>query len=154
MEDNPSITTYHLIGPAMRNCEMEPFGAIDKCSCENRESQRIACDLYGTLVKSRSSFPYFMLVAFEAGGILRSVLLLLASPFAWLLYHCVSESAGIKLLIFVTFAGLQVTKLLNPHHQLAPTGIRCSVLGQATKQASLLLPLALNRGSRNGRLCV
>lgn len=107
----------------MRNCEMEPFGAIDKCSCENRESQRIACDLYGTLVKSRSSFPYFMLVAFEAGGILRSVLLLLASPFAWLLYHCVSESAGIKLLIFVTFAGLQVTKLLNPHHQLTPTGL-------------------------------
>lgn len=52
-----------------------------------------------------------MLVAFEAGSVVRAAILLLSSPIAWLIYHCISESAGIKLLIFVTFAGLRVTRI-------------------------------------------
>nr|POE50941.1 glycerol-3-phosphate 2-o-acyltransferase 6 [Quercus suber] len=50
-----------------------------------------------------SSFPYFALVAFEVGGILRLLFLLLATPLAGLLYYFVSESAGIQVLVFATF---------------------------------------------------
>lgn len=87
------------------------FQSLEKCSTENRERQSIACDLYGTLVRSRASFPYFMLVAFEAGSVLRAIILLLSSPVAWFIYHCISESACIKLLIFVTFVGLRVKEI-------------------------------------------
>lgn len=87
------------------------FPMLENCSTEGRGKQSIACDLYGSLVRSRSSFPYFMLVAFEAGSVLRAVILLLSSPVAWFTYHCISESAAIKLLIFVTFAGLRVKKI-------------------------------------------
>lgn len=77
-------------------------------------------DLDGTLVRGRSSFPYFMLVAFEAGGVLRSVLLLLAAPLAYILYHFVSEAAGIKLLIFVTFSGVKAKKIESVSRAVLP----------------------------------
>lgn len=86
----------------------DPFDTIDKCSDKGRSKQTVVSDLDGTLLRSRSSFPYFMLVAFEAGGVARAFVLLLCSPLCWLLYHCVSESIGIRLLIFVTFAGLKI----------------------------------------------
>jgi phosphoserine phosphatase len=52
-----------------------------------------------------------MLIAFEAGSPLRAAILLLLSPLAWLVYNFVSESAGIKILIFVSFAGLKVSAI-------------------------------------------
>lgn len=62
----------------------------------------------GTLLRGRSSFPYFALIAFEVGGVLRLLFVLLTAPIAGLLYYFVSESAGIQVLIFVTFAGARV----------------------------------------------
>lgn len=62
----------------------------------------------GTLLRGRSSFPYFALVAFEVGGVLRLLFLLLASPLAGVLYYFISESAGIQVLIFATFVGMKV----------------------------------------------
>lgn len=49
-----------------------------------------------------------MLMAIEGGSIVRAALLMLVAPLAWVLYHFVSEDAGIRVLIFVTFAGLKV----------------------------------------------
>lgn len=89
-----------------------PFPTLERLTVADRRGQQtVACDFYGSLVRSRSCFPYFMLVAFEAGSVLRAVILLLSSPIAWILYYCVSEAAGIKLLIFVTFAGLRVESI-------------------------------------------
>jgi glycerol-3-phosphate acyltransferase len=88
-----------------------PFQEISECSLEKRESQTVISDLDGTLVRGRSSFPYFMLIAFEAGSWLRSVILLLLAPIVWVLYNFVSESAGIKVLIFLTFAGLKMRRI-------------------------------------------
>ncbi|ONK59708.1 uncharacterized protein A4U43_C08F9550 [Asparagus officinalis] len=75
------------------------FPTVDKCSSDGREKHTVVADLDGTLLCGRSSFPYFALVAFEVGGILRLLFLLLLTPLAGALYYFVSESAGIKRLI-------------------------------------------------------
>ncbi|KAJ7544140.1 hypothetical protein O6H91_09G065600 [Diphasiastrum complanatum] len=86
----------------------EFFEPVETCRSEGREDQTIIADLDGTLLRGRSSFPYFLLVALEGGSLLRAIILTLISPLAWALYHFVSEAAGIQILIFFTFAGLRV----------------------------------------------
>lgn len=88
-----------------------PFHEISECSLDKRENQTVISDLDGTLCRGRNSFPYFMLIAFEAGGWLRAVTFLLLSPIAWVLYNCFSESAGIKFIIFLTFSGLKMKRI-------------------------------------------
>lgn len=89
------------------HCEA-PFDVISKCSSKGRENQTVAADLDGTMLISRSSFPYFMLVAMEGGSLLRGMVLLACAPMAWFLYNFVSEAVGIQLLIFISFAGLKI----------------------------------------------
>ncbi|KAF3620121.1 Vps51/Vps67 family (components of vesicular transport) protein [Capsicum annuum] len=96
------------------------FPIVDKCASIGREKDTVVADMDGTLLRGRSSFPYFALVAFEVGGVLRLLFLLLASPFAGLLYYCVSESAGIQVLIFVTFAGMKVSDIESVAHAVLP----------------------------------
>ncbi|MQL78760.1 hypothetical protein Taro_011203 [Colocasia esculenta] len=97
---------------SLRKKEMKrEFPPVARCETRGRSEHAVAADLDGTLLVSRSSFPYFMLVAVEAGGILRGVLLLLASPLVLFLYRLVSEAAGIQLLIFVSLAGLRLSDI-------------------------------------------
>ncbi|XP_010255326.1 PREDICTED: probable glycerol-3-phosphate acyltransferase 8 [Nelumbo nucifera] len=84
------------------------FPPISLCNVSGRDTQTIAADLDGTLLISRSSFPYFMLIAIEAGSFLRGLALLLASPLILIAYKFVSESLGIQLLIFISFKGLKI----------------------------------------------
>ncbi|CAN1817033.1 Glycerol-3-phosphate acyltransferase RAM2 [Linum perenne] len=56
------------------------FSTVEKCDTTGRETHTVVADMDGTLLIGRSSFPYFALVAFEAGGVLRLLFLLLASP--------------------------------------------------------------------------
>uniref|UniRef100_A0A2P2P6Y4 Glycerol-3-phosphate acyltransferase RAM2/GPAT1-8 HAD-like domain-containing protein n=1 Tax=Rhizophora mucronata TaxID=61149 RepID=A0A2P2P6Y4_RHIMU len=55
------------------------------------------------LLKSPSIFPYFMLVAFAAGGLLRVLLLLLL----YLLICLVGQDMGLKIMVFVSFVGIK-----------------------------------------------
>ncbi|VAI14048.1 unnamed protein product [Triticum turgidum subsp. durum] len=60
----------------------------------------------GLLLSSGSLFPYFMLVAIEAGGLLRGLLLLLLYPFI----ACIGGDVAIRAMAFVAFCGLRATR--------------------------------------------
>ncbi|RZS04875.1 hypothetical protein BHM03_00035293 [Ensete ventricosum] len=72
-------------------------------SLENLPSQTVVCDVEGALLRTSSTFPYFMLVALEAGGFLRGLLLLLLHP----LISCLSHEVGIRIMVMVCFFGLR-----------------------------------------------
>uniref|UniRef100_A0A453MD74 Phospholipid/glycerol acyltransferase domain-containing protein n=1 Tax=Aegilops tauschii subsp. strangulata TaxID=200361 RepID=A0A453MD74_AEGTS len=63
----------------------------------------IVCEVEGALLMSSSTFPYFMLVALEAGGLLRGLLLLLLYP----LLRLLTDELAMKAMVMVTFAGLR-----------------------------------------------
>ncbi|KAF8772241.1 hypothetical protein HU200_005956 [Digitaria exilis] len=91
--------------PGGRHPRFPPVRAYDASSHPRRT---VAADLDGTLLASSSAFPYYFLVALEAGSYLRAAALLLAAPLLLVLYTFVSEAAAIALLVFVTFSGLRV----------------------------------------------
>ncbi|KAF3670220.1 Glycerol-3-phosphate 2-O-acyltransferase 6 [Capsicum annuum] len=96
------------------------FATIEKCTSSGREKDTVVANLDGTLLRSRSSFPYFALVAFDLCGVLRLLFLLLASPLAGILYYFISESAGIQVLIFATFAGMKVSDIESAARSVLP----------------------------------
>ncbi|XP_052210390.1 probable glycerol-3-phosphate acyltransferase 3 [Diospyros lotus] len=57
----------------------------------------------GTLLKSSSLFPYFMLVAFEAGCLFRALVLLVLYPFV----HFVGYEMGLNIMVMVCFFGIR-----------------------------------------------
>lgn len=67
-------------------------------------NETLVFDFEGTLLQSTSLFPYFMLVAFEAGGILRSVILFLSYPLIWLLGE---DQLGLNIMVFLCFFGIR-----------------------------------------------
>lgn len=102
------------------NHKHSEFPTITKCETFGRENQTVVSDLDGTLLRGRSSFPYFASVAFEVGGVFRLLFLLLASPIAGILYYFISESAGIRVLIFATFAGMKVSDIESVARAVLP----------------------------------
>ncbi|XP_022766372.1 probable glycerol-3-phosphate acyltransferase 2 [Durio zibethinus] len=69
-------------------------------------NQTLVFHLEGALLKSCSQFPYFMLVAFEAGGLFRALFLLLLYPLVLL----VGKELGLRILVFVSFVGIRKEK--------------------------------------------
>ncbi|GMI98194.1 GLYCEROL-3-PHOSPHATE sn-2-ACYLTRANSFERASE 6 [Hibiscus trionum] len=96
------------------------FPSIARCASIRGEKDTVVADMDGTLLRGRSSFPYFALVAFEVGGIFRLLFLLLASPIAWILYYFISESAGIRVLIFTSFVGMRVSDIESVARAVLP----------------------------------
>ncbi|KAK6922086.1 Phospholipid/glycerol acyltransferase [Dillenia turbinata] len=96
------------------------YPSVDTCKSTDRESHTAVADMDGTLLIGHSSFPYFALVAFEIGGVLRLLFLLLLSPLAGFLYYFISESAGIQVLIFASFAGMKVSSIESVARAILP----------------------------------
>ncbi|KAK1354355.1 hypothetical protein POM88_047611 [Heracleum sosnowskyi] len=70
---------------------------------EPSEDTTVVFNVEGSLLKSPSLFPYFMLVAFEAGSIIRALVLLILYPILSLLSHEVS----LNVMVMVSFFGLK-----------------------------------------------
>ncbi|XP_008781164.2 probable glycerol-3-phosphate acyltransferase 3 [Phoenix dactylifera] len=65
--------------------------------------QTLVFDVEGGLLRSSSTFPYFMLTALEAGSFLRGLILLLLYP----LLCCLSHEVGLRLMVMVCFFGIR-----------------------------------------------
>lgn len=105
------------------------FPAISKCGTGGTTAYgSVAADLDGTLLKSRSSFPYFMLVAVEAGSLFRGFVLLLSLPAVIFAYLFVSEAIGIQILIFISFAGLKIRDIELVSRAVLPRSVRLEKL--------------------------
>ncbi|CAL4948576.1 unnamed protein product [Urochloa decumbens] len=80
----------------------------------------VVCDMHGALLRSAALFPYFMLVAFEGGSLLRAALLLCMYPLVWAL----GDRRGVQVMAFVAFAGLRprdadlVARAVLPKHYM------------------------------------
>ncbi|KAL3735188.1 hypothetical protein ACJRO7_024342 [Eucalyptus globulus] len=103
-----SFLTRVLFGrtKATANIDAKPtqmFANIAKTSLEGFSSETLVFDFEGTLLRSSSLFPYFMLVAFEAGGFLRTLVLLLAYPFACML----NQETMLRVMVFICFVGVR-----------------------------------------------
>ncbi|KAL8094463.1 putative glycerol-3-phosphate acyltransferase 3 [Apium graveolens] len=70
---------------------------------EPSENTTVVFNVEGSLLRSSSLFPYFMLVAFEAGGLIRALILLILYPVLSLLSHELS----LKVMVMVSFFGLK-----------------------------------------------
>lgn len=78
----------------------------------SKETKKVTIShLDGTLLRSKSFFPYYMLVALEAGGPLRGFLFLMLCPVAWLIARFVSEAMAIQVQVFVATAGLKIAEV-------------------------------------------
>ncbi|XP_007048860.2 PREDICTED: glycerol-3-phosphate acyltransferase 1 [Theobroma cacao] len=80
------------------------FPSVTKCDVGNsRRFDTLVCDIHGVLLGSDTFFPYFMLVAFEGGSIVRAFLLLLSCSFLWVL----DSELKLRIMIFISFCGLR-----------------------------------------------
>ncbi|KAI8022463.1 putative glycerol-3-phosphate acyltransferase 8 [Camellia lanceoleosa] len=96
------------MSPEKETAGKKSFPAITSCDVFAVKHRSIAADLDGTLLIGSSSFPYFMLVAIEAGSLLRGLVLLLSFPLIAIAYIFVSEALAIQALIFISYAGLKI----------------------------------------------
>lgn len=86
---------------------MSKFSLITNLPPNRPRYHTAAADLDGTLLTTNSSFKYFVRLSREAGSRFRTGLLYLVAPAVYITYKFFSESAGIKILIYVSVAGLK-----------------------------------------------
>ncbi|XP_061363731.1 glycerol-3-phosphate acyltransferase 5-like isoform X1 [Gastrolobium bilobum] len=82
--------------------------------------ESVVSELEGTLVKDLDAFSYFMLVAFEASGLIRFVLLLTLWPLIRFLDMVGMGDAGLKLMIFVAVAGVPLSEIESVARAVLP----------------------------------
>ncbi|XP_071734708.1 glycerol-3-phosphate acyltransferase 1-like [Rutidosis leptorrhynchoides] len=96
--------------------QLPTFPSFTKC-CFNKNQETLVCDIQNTLLlNSKSFFPYFMLVAFEGGSIIRAFILLLSYPLLLVLDH----ELGLRMMIFISFCGLKLKTMKNVSRAVLP----------------------------------
>ncbi|KAI5009285.1 hypothetical protein ZWY2020_011380 [Hordeum vulgare] len=109
----------------------------------------IVCEVEGGLLMSSSTFPYFMLVALEAGGLLRGLLLLLLYP----LLRLLTDELAMKAMAMVTFAGLRKDAFGRLGMAVMPKLFLQDVSAEVF-HAATSAPTAAAGGARRRRRCV
>lgn len=87
------------------------FLPISKCDLSTVSHRSVAADLDGTLLKANIPFLYYVLVAIEAGGLLRGLIVILSFPIISIMCVFFSEDLAGKMLIFLSFSGIKVSDL-------------------------------------------
>ncbi|KAI3679084.1 hypothetical protein L6452_38392 [Arctium lappa] len=77
-----------------------PFSPPDQIDLSRKT---LIFDVEGTLLRSSSVFPYFMLVAFEAGSLIRAFILFTLYPILCL----VNDELSLKIMVMVCFFGIK-----------------------------------------------
>lgn len=80
----------------------------------------VVSELEGTLLNDPDPFSYFMLVAFEASGLVRFALLLLLWPVIRLLNALGKEDAGLKVMTFVATAAVPESEIRSVARAVLP----------------------------------
>lgn len=92
-----------------RWCHRNPKQKYQKCpshglhQAHDLSNHTLIFNVEGALLKSNSLFPYFMVVAFEAGGVIRSLFLFILYPFISLM----SYEMGLKTMVMLSFFGVK-----------------------------------------------
>ncbi|XP_060212883.1 glycerol-3-phosphate acyltransferase 5-like [Lycium barbarum] len=82
--------------------------------------ESIVSELEGVLLNDPNPFCYFMLLAFEASGLIRFALLLMLWPIIRLLEVSGREDYGLKLTIFVATAGIKISEIESVARAVLP----------------------------------
>ncbi|KAJ3694051.1 hypothetical protein LUZ60_009531 [Juncus effusus] len=104
---------------------------------DNLSDKTLVIDIEGWLLKSNSTFNYFMLVALEGGGFLRGFLLLCLYP----VLHFLSQELMLRVMIMICFFGLRVDgfkldRAILPKYFLENVGLEgFEVLKKGLKEA-------------------
>lgn len=108
---NPLGQFHHLKSPS--SISIEPK-IIQTClrvpqDDEHLRDKTLILDVEGGLLRSTSIFPYFMLIAIEAGSFLRGFILLCLYP----LLCCLTQEVESKIMVMVCFVGLREDKVVR-----------------------------------------
>ena len=82
--------------------------------------ESVIAELEGTLLKSSDVFSYFMLMAFEASGLIRFTLLLFSWPLVRLLDAAGMAELGLKLATFVATFGVRKAEIESVSRAVLP----------------------------------
>ncbi|BAF28818.1 probable glycerol-3-phosphate acyltransferase 3 [Oryza sativa Japonica Group] len=96
-----SNTNTTLPHPSLLHKSSSSFPPMEKLAAKT-----LVLDVEGGLLRSSSLFPYFMLVALEAGGFLRGLVLLLLYP----LLCVMGSDMALKVMAMVSFCGLRASR--------------------------------------------
>lgn len=94
-----SLSNAHSVAPEHKLQNQASLSQRVKSS----KNTTVIFNVEGALLKSSFLFPYFMLVAFEAGSLLRAFILLVLYPLLCLLDH----EHSLKVMVMVSFFGLR-----------------------------------------------
>ncbi|KAK9742433.1 hypothetical protein RND81_03G172500 [Saponaria officinalis] len=82
--------------------------------------ESVVAELEGTLMKDPDPFSYFMLIAFEASGLIRFSILLVFWPIIRLLDLFGLGEIGLKLTIFISVAGVRISEIKSVARAVLP----------------------------------
>ncbi|KAI5074733.1 hypothetical protein GOP47_0010694 [Adiantum capillus-veneris] len=106
---------------ASNGCDTRRFADVKSCPMKERGGQSAVVTLKGCLLRSRSYFPYFMLLALEAGSPGRALLLLLSTPVIWSVEHVFGcPNGALQILIFISVAGLRLSDVSGVSKAVLP----------------------------------
>ncbi|KAH7416476.1 hypothetical protein KP509_14G093200 [Ceratopteris richardii] len=99
----------------------ERFLDITNCPAKDRQGEAAVVSLNGCLLRSQHAFPYFMLLALEAGGPVRAFVLVLLCPLLWCMEHLFGcHKLAFELLIFVAMAGIRLSDVAGVSKAVLP----------------------------------